>query len=148
MENLAEKFLLKITDQIVPHIENTAYGPFFMENLKIWATIIDVNKPSFGSLKFTLSQKQDKQYSNLTFEFYSEENHELLLQIFKKTANLLNTMEYGIYQTEGCLTLDWQLDLNNDKEIFLFLNKTFIFFQKFFVLIKDLGLIKLKKTTT
>jgi hypothetical protein len=145
MENLSEKFILNITNQIKPNILNTVHGPFYVENFNIWICVIDVNKPSFGSLKFILSEKENGQYSTLTFEFHSEENHKLLLEIFKRTEDLLKTTVYEIYQSEGCITLDWKLDLSDDKEVFIFLSKTFKFFQKFFILIKNLGLIKLKK---
>jgi hypothetical protein len=146
MENLAEKFLLNISNQIKTNILNTVHGPFYIENFNIWMCAIDVNKPTFGSLKFILSENKCGQYSTLTFEFYSEENHELLLQIFKKTENLLNTTVHGLFQSEGCITVDWKLELSYDKEVFIFLCKTLKFFQKFFILIKDLGLITLKKS--
>jgi hypothetical protein len=145
MDNLSEKFLLNIADQIKLHIINTVHCPFYMNNLKVWACVIDVNKPSFGSLKFVLSEKENRQYSNLTFEFYSEENHALLLQIFKETEDLLKTTVHEIFQTSGCITLNWELNVSNSNEIFVFLSKTFKFFQKFFILIKDLGLIEIKK---
>ena len=145
MENLSEKFILNIINQIKPNILNTVHGPFYIENFNIYMCAIDVNKPIFGSLKFMLSENEGGQYSTLTFEFYSEENHELLLQIFKKTENLLNTTVHGLFQSEGCITIHWKLDLSDDKEVFIFLSKTFKFFQEFFILIKDLGLLKLKK---
>lgn len=146
MENRAEKFLSNIAEQIKPHIENTVHGPFFMINLNIWSCVIDTNIPTIGSLRFNLFQPENEEESDLSFEFYSEENRTLLLKIFKKVKNLLNTTNPGIYQTEGSITLDWNLNLNDDEEIFLFLCKTFIFFQKFFIAIKDLQLIKLKKS--
>lgn len=146
MQNIAKFFLSNIARQIRPHITNIVHGPFYIENFNIWMCVIDVNKPTFGSLKFMLSENEGGQYSTLTFEFYSEENHELLLQIFKKTENLLNTTVHGLFQSEGCITVDWKLDLSDDKEVFIFLCKTLKFFQKFFILIKDLGLITLKKS--
>ena len=145
MENLAEKFLLNIADQIKTHITNIVNGPFYITNFNLWTCVIDCNKPAFGSLRFNVFLGKNGELSELSFEFYSEKNHELLLQIFKKTKNLLNTTVRELYQSEGCITVYWKLDLSDDKEIFIFLHKTSIFFQNFFILIKDLGLIKLKK---
>jgi hypothetical protein len=36
MENLAEKFLLNIADQIKTHITNIEHGPFYIENFNLW----------------------------------------------------------------------------------------------------------------
>lgn len=146
MENLAEKFLLNIADQIKTHITNIVHGPFYIENFNLWTCVIDCNKPAFGSLRFNVFLGKNGELSELSLEFYSEQNHVLLLEIFKKTEDLLKTTVYDIFQTEGCITLNWKIDLSNDKEIFIFLNKTLNFFQKFFILIKDLGLIALKKS--
>jgi hypothetical protein len=68
-----------------------------------------------------------------------------LLRIFKKVENSLSMTTPDIFQTENCMTLRLKLDLNNDTEIFVFLTNTSVFYQNFFILIKDLGLIKLKK---
>lgn len=146
MENIAKFFLSNIADQIKTHITNIVHGPFYIENFNLWSCVIDCNTPTFGSLRFNFFLGKNGELSELSFEFYSEQNHVLLLQIFKKTANLLNTTVNGLFQSEGCITVNWKLDLSDDKEVFIFLCKTLKFFQKFFILIKDLGLITLKKS--
>jgi hypothetical protein len=144
MENLARKLLLKIVEQIKPHLTNTLHGPFFLKHENLWRIVIESSNPGSGSLTFDILQKHNDSNSNLTFLFYSSVEHRRLKVIFEKIKKLCCDLSLDVFTSECFITFNRKINFGNQQETEEFLAKTCVFFQKFFVIIRGLKFNKIR----
>lgn len=144
MKNLAKIFLSDLSRKIKPGIENKLHNPFFLKHQNLWRFVLVLNKYSLGSIRFDVFKPQNEVNSNITFAFYSKENLEFLLKIFEETENLFNAPTI-IFKADTYVAMNWKINLSNSDERNVFVSNTLIFFQNFFLLIRDFELIQLKK---